>query len=529
MNSNSSLELISNSHSELVLYAVRGHEALSQLFQFQLDIDTLGVTQHHTDCLHKSIAFRIREQIWHGTIVKFTDLGANAYRWHLQPAVAILNQQLQSRVYRKMNAVAIACSVLQGLSYELRLTKTYRLREYSVQYQETTWAFIERLLAEEGIHYYFAFSEDKHLLVLSDQLSIPRENTVLYHRTEREDGYLLDWVEYDLQTASSLTCVDYNADAPQDPLQLKCHLAPITHLGELSHQSYPGGYTSYAQAHRLLEYRAANLKQASEFIAARSHYVELKLDHLINLYRAPETDYLITELWHEAQDFSYRNLSNPKAPSYVNYFKAIRAAIFRPAIPKKVLIDGMQKALVQGQAEDTPAVNKNAEIMISFAWDETKTPISARIAQWWAGNGSGVQFLPRVGDQVWVCFVNGDPERPIIYGSSYDASHPPLYDLQNSGIRTGNLENFNELRFEHNEPELMSWHAARDFQVESMRDTLLTAQSVSIQVAEGGAEMQAEDNYAIQAQDFIELRVGKSSIKLTPEKIILTAPTIRLN
>ncbi len=119
----------------------------------------------------------------------------------------------------------------------------------------------------------------------------------------------------------------------------------------------------------MLAYRAASLKQASEFIAARSHYIELRLDHLINLYRAPEADYLITELRH----------------------------------------------------------------------------------------------------------------------------------------------------------------AARDFQVESMRDTLLTAQSVSIQVAEGGAEMQAEQTYEIKAQDFIELRMGDSRIKLTPEKIILAAPTIHLN
>ena len=512
----------------VILYFVHGYEAISALYYFDLDIDALGEKLDPKNWLHENLSFQVQDQVFHGEVFCFTELSVNSCRLRIMPSVANLNHDLHSRIYQKKTVIEIVGGLIKHYKVDFsKLSKNYREREHCVQYQETDWAFIQRLLAEEGISYYFKFYPDQHMLVLMDQIATQVYEKPLYHACEKEEGYLLEWVEHVKHGANHFVSVDYNPRFPQQSLEL-IHYFPSKNIGDFEYKYYPGGYDCYARGEELIRYRVEASLQAQNFSKARSRYQDLHPYLMVHLYQEPSQAYLITELWHEAEDFSYCNLSELKSPNYVNKFKVIRQGFFRSLIPAKKLISSVQVATVIGGELQAPAADLNGDINIVFSWDEEKRGLAARIAQPWSGSQLGVQFFPRVGDKVLVYFINGDPERPIIWGALTDVDQPPLYDLSTRGIRTHNQERFNELRFDA-ENAVMSWHAARDFVIEVGRDAKVQMQNSSMQITEGDATIKIGEMCEINASESIEFRSGNSVLKITPDKIILAASVIHFD
>ena len=515
-------------HENIILYAVRMYEAISQLFSFELEIDSLGTTQESKAWLNRTLSFSVKERIFHGEVIEFVELGLNLYQLKLAPALTKINKIAESRIYCSRTAPDIVRELCGSFSIDFsQLKKNYRVRPFCIQYQESNFAFVERLLAEEGINYLFRFELDRHCLVLIDQPATQAYTEKLYHASEKEDGYLWSWIEYFKHSANLISTIDDNPNYSAQALQLNYYLNTQNSIGIFEKKFYPGAYDFYTEAQDLLKYRVQAYEVNRRFIEATSAYNDLNPYQLVQLYADPDSHYLVSEIWHTVEDLSYRNSFEPKPPFYANKFKVHKTFYFRSVIKERPKIKQPQVAIVVGGENQTPVFDEHAQVFLKFPWDSAQCALPARVAQAWVATEAGMQFFPRVGDKVLVYFVNDNPMRPIVWGSLSD-SNAPLYPEGRSGIRSANSTTFNELCFaEEADPAHLMWHAARDF-VLTAEDAVSEAQNVSLEVAQD-AKFNVRENMELVAAELIEFKVGETSLTLSPDKIILAAPIIKLN
>lgn len=454
---------------ELILYSVQGREAVSELFSFSLAVNSLGHVLSADQCLYKNLSFQIDSEFFHGMVCELSELTPSSYQLKIVPELWKLDQKKESRIFHDKNVLQIVESLVQGFELEWSaVRKSYFNRDICIQYQESDFEFIQRLLAEEGISYFFQFEQDRHVMILMDQASHFYYESPLFHCREKEDGYLLEWWE--------------------------------------------------------------NFKLKTDYVQAKSRYRGLRPYNLINLYRELDQHYLITELTHRAYDYTKVNFSETPVSEYCNYFRVICNLTFRAPIPAKTLIANAIIAKVAGTELEVPAMSSAGKLPLQFSWDQEKIPVWAPVAQWYTGPKMGMQFLPRVGDSVIVYFIEGDPECPVVCGALPSEDSMSLYALESSGLRTANQTHFNELRFDDQpNAELLYWHAARNLEWTIAHDAHLIAQDLKINLEQGDYEYNVGKSYELKAESSIELKVGDSAIKISPTKIVISALEIKIN
>lgn len=454
---------------ELILYSVQGREAVSELFSFTLAVNSLGQVLSADQCLYKSLSFQIDSEFFHGIVCELSELAPSSYQLKIVPELWKLTQKKENRIFHDKNVLQIVQSLVQGFELEWKaVRKSYFNRDICIQYQESDFEFIQRLLAEEGISYFFQFEQDRHVMVLMDQASPVYYETPLFHCREKEEGYLLEWWK--------------------------------------------------------------SFKQKTDYVQAKSRYRGLRPYSLIHLYREPNQHYLITELTHRAYDYTKVNFSETSVLEYCNYFRVIRDFSFRAEIPTKSLIANAIIAEIAGSDLGAPAMNSVGKLPLQFSWDPEKMPVWASVAQWCTGPQMGMQFMPRVGDSVMVYFVEGNPECPVICGVLPSENSMSLYALDSSGLRTANQTHFNELRFDDQpNAEALYCHAARDLEWNVGHDAYLVAEDLKISLGQGDYKHNVGKSYELKAESSIELKVGDSAIKLSPTKIVISAPEIKIN
>jgi type VI secretion system secreted protein VgrG len=346
------------------------------------------------------------------------------------------------------------------------------VREYCVQYRESSLNFISRLVEEEGIFYFFEHTDSKHTMVFADNSSVqgtcPGKATATY--AYDDDGWVpedqglegvasLERIETVFTGKAALT--DYYFETPSLDLS--------GNLGQQNEEvfDYPGEYTAKEDGARYTRLRLEE-REARQFVVNGTSRcrpfragVNFKLK---NHYRADTNkDYFLTSVTHEAQDSTYRQDKN-KAHYYNNSFSAIPKTIpYRP--PRDTVrptVKGLQPAVVVGQSGEEIWVDKYGRVKVQFFWDRVgqKNDDSScwiRVSQIWAGKNWGWMTIPRVGQEVLVDFLEGDPDRPIIVGRVYNADQMPPWGLPanqtQSGILTrsskgGSTDTFNRIQFE---------------------------------------------------------------------------------
>jgi type VI secretion system secreted protein VgrG len=492
----------------LLLQGFAGQEGVSTPFSYTLDlrsenasIDPATVLKSAA-CISLQLADASMRPI-HGLINRFTQLERAdelvAYRAQMVPWLWFLALSSDCKIFQNLSVLEIVEQVFKAQGYsdfDNMCTKSYPKRDFCVQYRETHLNFVSRLLEEEGIFYFFTHSNDKHKLVLADGPSAVKPCPVQAAARmapqagewQQEDVVLAFQQEHAFQTGK-VTLRDY--DYRQPSLQLE---SSVSGKGGPEVYDFPGSFATLDDGERyarlLLEEREAMQHVNRGESTCRTLLSGYRFD-LKEHYRSDANQtYQLLHVQHSAQTGDYRT-GDAGHFDYHNSFVAIpHSTPFRPprTTPEPV-VQGSQTAVVVGKSGEEIWTDELGRVNVQFHWDRNGrknegSSCKVRVATNWAGKSWGFVQIPRIGEEVIVDFLEGDPDRPIITGRVYNSDRKPPYALPanqtQSGVRSrssknGTGDNFNEIRFEDNKgSEQVVIHAEKDMQVEVEHDESVT-------------------------------------------------------
>ncbi|MGH9870409.1 MAG: type VI secretion system Vgr family protein [Candidatus Polarisedimenticolia bacterium] len=455
----------------LVLEGFQGHEAMSSLYSFQLDlVSSNGTTIAMDSLLGKTMGVTVttaggRTRHFQGICSRITQGqrdGTIRYRAEMVPSLWLLTRRQSSRVFQDMSVPDIVSEILgqvPGLAFESRLQGTFHPRNYVVQYRETDFDFVSRLMEEDGIFYFFLHDEGGHTMVLGNS---PQGHPDLPGVFPYLGGRLLPgrpdsiqgWEKTQEIRAGKVTLRDHTFELPSNDLEFGATIQDTVAAGGVTHRlsagggdalelyDYPGGYAQRfdgvdpgggerpTEIQKIFDDgpRTAGIRMQEEAadalsIQGRSTSAVFSPGHRFQLARHFDGDgsYVLTSVQHSA-----------RAAVYQNSFQCIPAGLpFRPrrATPKPV-IPGPQTAVVVGPPGEEIFTDKYGRVKVQFHWDrqgqnDAHSSCWIRVSTPHAGTEPGSYLVPEVGDEVIVAFLEGDPDQPIILGSVYNAHRLP--------------------------------------------------------------------------------------------------------
>jgi len=602
----------------LLCHRVVAEEALGRLFSYKLELLSLNAKLKLEDLLGQNITVHLafpdgRERFLNGDVVQFAHKAESKGRYFgyeavVQPSLGFLKLTSDCRIFQQKSVPEILKAVLDEHSItDVRksLQGTYKPLEYCVQYNESDFNFISRLMEKYGIYYYFEHEDNKHTLVLADSLSahdlLPDPSEIPYMR--RRDGYAMDHIfdwNYSQQVQSGVYVAnDFDFERPKTNLEQtslikRKHSKPSQEIYD-----YPGGYTQTSDGEAYTKTRIEELQAPYEVIYGKTNAAMFGVGKLFKLSSFHRTDqnreHLITSCTHEFKmeiDTSAAASSSQLHAKAGLFYEVEFTAIdsqrpFRAAyITPRPIVRGPQTALVVGKKGEEIWTDQYGRVKVQFHWDrlgknDENSSCWLRVAQIWAGKQWGAMHIPRIGQEVIVDFLEGDPDQPIITGRVYNGESKVPYALPTnqtqSGLKSHSTKegadaNFNELRFEDKkDSEEIYFHAEKDFQrIVENNDTLKVGfekkdpgdQTIDIYnhrtatIDQGNEKLQVKKgnrvtlvdtghdtltiktgNHTIkisagkseiEAAQSIELKVGGSTIKMTPTSIEMKSTTIKI-
>jgi type VI secretion system secreted protein VgrG len=488
----------------LLLENLEGEEAVSRPFEYRLDMVSTNEAISADSLINKAVHVEIdladgSKRYVHGLVTHFISRGKQqvltAYSMVIRPWFWFLSLWQDCKIFQNKSVPDIVEEVFKGCSYtdfSLKLYATYQPREYCVQYRESSMDFVSRLLEEEGIFYYFEHTADKDTLVLTDKVvgctPCPGNNLgplAPFGSSMQEPDVVLG-IEQELQTATAkVTLQDYNFTTPNSNLQ-----ATATGTGSPEFYDYPGKYDTRGDGSTYADIRMAELETPMKIVrgngTCRAFTSGYKFDLKNHMHKDMNTTYLLTRVHVSMATNSYRTDAEPR-DDYSNSFEAVPASVvYRPArMTRKPVISGVQTAIVVGTSGEEIYSDKYCRVKVQFYWDrlgkkDQNSSCWVRVSQDWAGKTWGAVFVPRIGQEVVVSFLEGDPDRPLITGRVYNADQMPPYTLPDnqtqSGVKSrsskaGGTANYNEFFFEDKKgSELIRMHAEKDLLTEVEND-----------------------------------------------------------
>ncbi len=457
----------------------------------------------------------------HGMIQRFAQGGRDkefvSYRAEIVPWINLMELASDARIFQNVSALEVIESVLQEYSkvtYDLGgISDSYTRRDYCTQYRETDLQFISRLMQEEGIFYWFTHEDGKHTLKLGDGTGAYQENPVnkkvvfgpgmLYS----DEAHIESWEHRYQLITGKVTHRDYDFQQPRNKLEASAPaVAPADVAKDLEMFEFPGAYVRLfnepdkragdvqTEGDGYAELRMQQEEARVEQIEGSGNAYGFTVGHTFEVESRGDQEvsgsYMLTSVQHSAsQTPAYAE--GLAGGGYSNQFSCIPdSVVYRPPVDiQKPNISGLQTAKVVDESDsgDTEEIwpDKYGRVRVRFPWDwENKFACWVRVAQQRAGQAWGNIWIPRVGDEVVISFLEGDPDRPMIVGSLYNADNPVPYTLPasktQSGIRTkstpnGGSDNYNELFFEDKKgSELVRLHAEKDLLTEVENDETRT-------------------------------------------------------
>ena len=491
----------------VLLVAARGRDTMSQFFSYDLEIASLDDTITADKLLGTAITFRIHDgkgdyATINGLISHFTVLGhqvreLSLYRLRVVPALWFLTQTSDCRIFQEKTVPEIVDQILGDFGVkdkEWRLSGEHEARDYCVQYRETAYDFICRLLEEEGIFFYFRHEDKGHTVVFSDHnhgLTKCTESHVPMTPVVGAVGHIWQWDSAYRFRPGEWALSDYNFETPSTNLTTrKKTINPILEKQSFERFDYPGRYLKKNPGETLTKLRIEYEEAAFQEITGESACVAFAAGTIFSISnpdaRGAGAEYVIRSVEHDAEDWNLVTL-DAKPSSYSNRFCcALTTVPFRPERKTPApRIHGTQTAVVTGPAGTEIFTDKYGRIKVQFFWDrqgkkDEHSSCWVRVAQSWAGRTFGTWFVPRIGQEVVIAFLEGDPDRPLVVGSVYNAEQMVPFALPanatQSGVRTrsslnGSPANVNEFRFEDRKgSEQIYLHAERDHASETEHD-----------------------------------------------------------
>jgi type VI secretion system secreted protein VgrG len=414
------------------------------------------------------------------------------YEAIVRPWLWFLGNATDCRIFQNMTAVEIVEKIFSkygAAKFEKRLQGSYPSREYCVQYDESDLDFVQRLLEHEGIFYFFEHDEGKHTLVLCDAMSklkpAPGYEKILYnfegHGSRRDVEYITEWIPGSSVRPGAYAHTDYDFQKPGADLMAKS-AQPFSHK-EASGENYrqPGAHLDVGRGDTLAGIRREELQAAHQRITAVGTVRGLHSGCTFKLESFPRDDqnqeYLVISAEYRLFDPGYRTQNEAHSENFKVVLGVAPTALpYRPPrITARPIMRGPQTATVVGPSGEEIFTDKYARVKVQFHWDRLgkkneNSSCFVRVSQTWAGSGWGFIQIPRIGQEVIVDFLEGDPDLPIITGRVYNASQMPPYGLPGNATQSGWKSNsskggggYNELMFEDKAgSELVNFQAQKD-------------------------------------------------------------------
>jgi type VI secretion system secreted protein VgrG len=473
----------------LIVRSASCTEQISSLFQLELDLISSDGEIEFEQLIGESCTLRVdvakdQTRFFNGIINRFVQTkndGSYAhYRATVVPWLWLLTRTSDCRIFQKKSVPDIIEEVFKGHgldSYRLALSGSYQPWDYCVQYRETDFNFVSRLMEQEGIYYFFEHEDGKHKLVLADSSSAHETysgyETIIYRPpsdTQPLDRECVtDWVvEKELKTGA-YALNDFNFETPKASLLAKSVIQRPHAAADFEVYDFPGEYEAHGDGETLAKVRIEELQSTYETLHAQASARGVCPGYLFTLQDHPREnqnrEYLITGMscQMEAGDFESGAASQEDEHFSCSFTCIDSQTPYRPArTTPKPLIQGPQTAMVVGPGGEEIHTDEHGRVIVQFPWDRygkgnENSSCWVRVSQIWAGKSWGSIHIPRIGQEVIVEFLEGDPDRPIITGRVYNgearAPYPLPADKTQSGIKSrsskgGGDDNFNELRFE---------------------------------------------------------------------------------
>jgi len=476
----------------LLLQRMVGSESLGRLFDFRLDLLSTDADIELEAVLGTNVTVRYEQpkggvRYFNGFVSDMRYAGERgnyaAYEMTLRPWLWFLTRTSDCRIFQKKKVPEIVIGLFREhgfTDYEDALIGDYRTWEYCVQYRETDFDFVSRLMEGEGIYYYVKHKNGKHLIVLADNYGAhdfyPNYSEIPCRPADRpihtEHISRFDVKKQVLPGMVALN--DFNFEKPKADLKVNGPKTRPHEKADFEIYDYPGEYEEPGDGEKYARWRIEELHALYEVASGRGNAAGLAVGYLFNLTDHPRSrqnrEHLITDATCDmkAEEFETgHGQVGPGEQHFIVDFSTIDSREqFRPRrITPKPTIKGPQTAIVVGKAGEEIWTDEYGRVKVQFHWDRygTKDENSScwiRVSQDWAGKKWGAINLPRIGQEVVVEFLEGDPDRPIITGRVYNAEAMPPYELPaqktKSTLKTNSSKGgggFNEIRFEDKKDE----------------------------------------------------------------------------
>jgi type VI secretion system secreted protein VgrG len=458
---------------KLLLRSLRGEERISGLFHFQLELQSEEKALDFSQIVGKSATVTVKladgtSRYINGIVGRFVQAGSDArlttYFAELHPWLWLGTMNVDCRIYQNKSVVDIVTGLFTELGftdYKNSTTGTYAALDYCVQYNESAFAFVSRLLESAGIFYFFQHEDGKHTLILGDDSSAfadcPGAATVDYATfgTWQQQNIVNGCTLEQMVIPGKYAVDDFGFETPSTDLMGSSDSAKATNGSTRRLYEYPGGFTKKDAAEGLAKLRLEEQELPQKVLRGTSFCRAFVSGYKTTLQKHYRDDanaaYVLNRVSHAATD-----------DGYTNSFEAFPSdAVVRPRrTTRKPFIPGTQTAIVVGKSGEEIWTDKYGRVKVQFHWDQLgkndeNSSCWIRVAHGWAGKAWGQMFLPRVGQEVVVSFLDGDPDRPLITGSVYNAEQTVPYTLPDDQTKSTIKSNvskggggFNEIRFE---------------------------------------------------------------------------------
>ncbi|WCE31037.1 type VI secretion system Vgr family protein [Vibrio sp. SCSIO 43137] len=404
--------------------------------------------------------------------------------------------------------------------------------EYCTQMDETDLAFVQRVMATEGWHYRVDHSSSSHKVQLSDSnqnFESAENSPYSYKKTGSSDYNLANWKQKSKVTTAKISLADYSQELPEliDSGEQASSLS--NSLSELSDYYYGQGSKDKSVIRDLAKTRMEAYDSAKIICSASSTIMALSAGKKFKLTEHPisasNQEYLVTEIVHHIKcSESGRELQ------YRNQFECIPSSTpFRPKHLGKPKVSCVHSATVTGPSGEEIYSDALGRVKVQFHWDangknDENTSCWLPVSQNFASKGFGVQFTPRIGDEVLVSYIDGDPDYPVVSGSIYNPTNtPPFESATQSGVRTratpdGSSKTSNEIRFDdQKDKEEFYIHAQKDMLTEVENDATSTITGIKTVSVEKSLDISSKEEFSAATEKSMSVS-SKEAFSLSSDK-----------
>ena len=486
----------------LLLKHMGGGDELGRMFDYSMQLVSTDGAIDLNQLLGKPMSLALRlddgsQRYFHGIVARCSqEVGQGqfaSYQVTLRPWLWLLTRTSDCRIFQHQTIPQIIKQVFRDLGFsdfEDALSRPYREWEYCVQYRESSFDFVSRLMEQEGIYYFFRHEKDRHVLVLADAYgahqNVPGYESVPYFPPDgqhRERDHISGWRLAQEVQPGSLELNDYDFQRPAANINVRSAMPRPHSAGDYPLYDYPGTYVQSQDGEHYARTRIEALQSLHEQVELGSNARGLGAGHLFSMTGFGREDqnreYLIVGARYFVSQESLETGNGAGGPQFESTLTCIAAQqSFRPlASTSRPIVKGPQTAIVVGPAGEEIWTDQFGRVKVHFYWDRhdqsnENSSCWIRVSQAWAGKNWGSMQIPRIGQEVIVSFLEGDPDRPIITGRVYNAEQTVPYDLPanatQSGMKSrsskgGSPANFNEIRMEDRKgAEQLYIHAERN-------------------------------------------------------------------